>query len=415
MNSRNLLYFSAILILIISCQSNRDGPVKVYTVTRGDFLNTITVTGELAAVNSKMINTPFLSWQIGIPKLTKIVTDGDHVERGQLVAQFDAAEIQRTITDAKSELEIARAELSKAQANQQSELEDLTADLEIAKLDYKISQLKLEQASFEAEINRKKIELDLEKSSIKLKQAQQEIEDRKSVNREEISKLELKVQQAQTKLTQAEETLKSLTVLAPSPGIAIIRTNFMTGNKFQVNDQPYPGWPLIGLPDLDSMQANVEINEVDIAKIDISQPARVRLDAYPDTSFKGHVTEIGTLARNKNQKSKVKVFDVVLRIDENDKKLMPGMTVSCEIIISRISDTLFVPLDALFSKDGNRIVYVQKRGNFEARKVTTGTESDNYVVIAHGLRAGDRVALSDPTVQRVETGKKKSQVRTKEQ
>ncbi|HUU30019.1 MAG TPA: efflux RND transporter periplasmic adaptor subunit [archaeon] len=417
MTSRfNRLWRLHVLVaLLVSCSVEDGRNIEVYNVKRGEFVNSVIVTGQLEAVNSQVIIAPFLRWSMGMPKIAKIVDDGKRVGKGELLIQFDASQVQKAISDAKAELEIAEAELAKTRVNHASDMSDLSADLEIAKLSYKVSKLKLEKAEFEAEIDRKKIELDLEKASIQLEQARQDIENKKKVQYEEISKLVLKVQQARTRLDQAEQTLASLTVTAPSPGIAIIRESWVTDNKYQVDDQVHPGWPLINLPDLSSMKATVEISEVDISKLDLGQSAKVRADVYPDTSFRGHILEIATLARNKKRNSKVKVFDTTILLDENDEKLMPGMTVSCQIIVNRVPDTLLIPLEALFKKNGDNIVYVQNGSGFEPRKVKTGIESDNYVIVSEGLKEGDRIALVDPTVQIEQTTEKKTSPLEKKQ
>ena len=75
------------------------------------------------------------------------------------------------------------------------------------------------------------------------------------------------------------------------------------------------------------------------------------------------------------------------------------MTVSCEIVVNRVADTLFIPLDALFNKDGESVVYVQNGSGFDLRKVEAGIENDNYVIINKGLEEGERVALVDPTLK----------------
>ncbi len=391
-----------LLTISLSCQSGSDAQIETYTVNRGDFVYSVTETGELKAVNSHTISAPSISWRFGTLKITKIVEEGKQVEEGELLVEFDRAEVLKSFDDAKAELEIAKAELRKAEANHQSQIEGLEADYEKTKLQHRISQLNLEKASFESEIRRKEIELELEKAGISLEKAGQEIENQKSINREEISKLELKINQVESKLEEAEETLAKLSITAPTPGIAIIERSWMTRNKYQVDDQLWSGWPLIGLPDLTLMQAVVQINEVDIDKRDTVQNAVIRLDAYPDSTFHGHVSEIATLARSKERDSKVKVFDVTILLDENNVKLMPGMTVSCEIIVSQIPDTLFVPLEALFMQEDGNIVYLKKGREFQPQVVTTGPENDDYVVIVDGLAEGDEVSLVDPTEQQSE-------------
>ena len=386
-----------ILLLLISCKIGEKKPTETFTVKKGDFLMSITETGELDAVNSNIIFAPPVSWElVSTLKIVKLVEDGGQVEKGDVIVEFNRSEIEKALESAKAELEIARADLRKTKANQQSRLEELTSDLETAKLDLNISQLRLQLKKFESEVDRKSIELELKKASIFLEKAEQEIKNQKSIDQEEINILELKINQAKNKLDDAEKTLKMLTVTAPDRGIAIIQRNPMTGNKFQIEDQTWSGYSLIGLPDLSLMRVNVPINEVDVAKVDTAQKAIIKLDAFPDTIFNGHISEIATLARTKDRESKIKVFDVGIIVDEIDKRLMPGMTVKCEIIVGKILDTLFIPLDALFHKEGKNIVYIKNNDAFEIREVKVGPENDNFVVITEGLKEGDVIALSEP-------------------
>jgi RND family efflux transporter MFP subunit len=385
---------------LVACETATPSSViETYAVTRGEFVNSVTETGELEAVKSTLIQAPPISWRFGALKIKYLVEDGAEVKQDDTLIQFDQGEVQKSISEAQAELEIARAELRKTTVKQESEIEELQANLEIARLNHRISQLKLDQATFEAEIDRKRIELDLEKSAIALEKAQQEIENKKRVHRQEVSKLELKVHQAQAKLDEAMETLEKLTIRAPTPGIAIIQKNWQTDAKYQIDDQTYPGWPMIGLPDLSSMKAQILINEVDISKIKVGQEAMIRLDAYPDNTFRGKVVEMAVLGRNKTRESKVKVFDVVVLLDQQVEQLMPGMTVSAEIIVERVPEVVYVPLEALFMKEGKSIVYVERGSSFEPRAVTPGVENDDYVIIQSGLKEGERVALVDPTTR----------------
>ncbi len=384
------------LIILVHCSSEPELEIETFTVEKGEFLYSVTETGELEAVNSITISAPRLSWRFGGTKITNIVEDGSQVNEGDLICEFDKTEVLKALDDAKAELEIAEAELRKAQANNESRIQELEANLEQTRLQYEISKLNLEKATYEPEIRKKEIQLELDKAAISLEKAEQEIKNQKSINQEGINKLELTRNQVATKLSEAQETISKLNIYAPSPGIVIIEKNRTTDEKYQINDQVWRGHSFINLPDLGLMQAKVPINEVDIAKIDTLQEAHIRMDAFPDSVFIGHVTDVATLARNKDRNSKVKVFDVYVRLDESNKNLMPGMTVSCEIIVSRVPDTLYIPIEALFSADGQDVVYLKNGNSFKKQPVTIGDENDDFVIIQEGLKAGDKVALVDP-------------------
>ncbi|MBN1478692.1 HlyD family efflux transporter periplasmic adaptor subunit [candidate division KSB1 bacterium] len=397
---RRYLYYTGFLLtsLFLACQSTTDVNIETYRVQRGEFLSSVTETGELAAINSELISAPNIDWRFGQLKVIYIVDDGTQVQAGDTLVEFDKAEVEKAIIDARAELEIAQAELRKTMAQHASQIEGLEADLEQTRLQHRISQLNLEKATYESDIRRQEIELELEKAAISLEKAQKEIENQKAVNAEEISKLKLNINQVQSRLNEALNTLAKMTVTSPSPGIAIIERNWATDQKIAVEDQLWEGFPMISLPDLSLMKAEVAVNEVDIAKIDTMQDAFIRMDAFPDTSFKGHVIEVATLARDKERDSKVKVFDVVVAIDENSAQLMPGMTVGCQIIVDHVADTLFVPLEALFRKNGDNVVYVKKGGHFEPHPVVIGEQNQDFVIIVEGVREGEEVALIDPTL-----------------
>jgi len=389
----------AVLAFFVACGTQTETiEIETHTVQRSEFISSLTETGELAAVRSTMIQSPSISWRFGQLTISSIVEDGTEVDSGEVLCEFDPGEIERSIVEAKSELEIAESELRRTQAQQQSQIRDLEAELEKSKLQHRKSELQLQQAEFESDVRRKELELQLEQSSINLEKAEQEIENQKLINQEELNKLRLEVKQTQSQLDDAYNTLKKMTLIAPSPGIAIIEENWSTDNKFAVNDQAWPGHELISLPDMSQMKAEVEVNEVDIAKIDTMQQVYVRMDAYSDTVFTGYVHEVARLARNKDRDSNVKVFDIVVFINGSSDKLMPGSTVSCEIILDRIPDVLSIPLEALFIKNGNDIVYVKHGNHFEAQKVATGLENENFVQIVSGLEEKDEVALMDPTL-----------------
>ncbi len=383
--------------------------IETHTVQRGEFISSLTETGELAAVRSTMIQSPSISWRFGQLTISSIVEDGTEVDSGQVLCEFDPGEVERAIVEAKSELEIAEAELRRTEAQQQSQIRDLEAELEKSKLQHRKSELELQQAEFESEVRRKELELQLEQSDINLEKAEQEIDNQKLIHQEELNKLRLEVKQTQSRLDDAYNTLKKMTLIAPTPGIAIIEENWSTDNKYAVNDQVWPGHELISLPDMSQMKAEVQVNEVDIAKIDTMQHVNIRMDAYSDTVFTGNIHEVARLARNKDRDSNVKVFDVVVYINGSSDKLMPGSTVSCEIIIDRTPDVLSVPLEALFVKNGKDIVYLKKGNHFEAQEVGIGLENENFVQIISGVEENDEAALMDPTLgQEKETEEEES-------
>jgi multidrug resistance efflux pump len=329
-------------------------------------------------------------------KITYIVKDGAEVAAGDTVITFDPTEVNKAILDAKSKIEISNAELEKMVAQQESDLEELRADYEVTRIGHEISKIRLEQAEYESENKKKEIQLNLEKAEIALQRAKEQIDNRIKINTEEIKQKNLTIVQDQSRLDEAYDALNRLTVVTPSPGIAVISRNWSSGNKFQVGEQTWIGQPLISLPDLSQLKANVRINEVDIAKITKGLNVEIKPDAFSESKFTGVVHEVANLAVNKQGSTKIKVFPVAIYLNETDKSLLPGLTVSCRIIVDKLDDVLFVPIDAIHTEAGINYVYRKSGTGFKKVEVETGRSNSDYTMIVNGLDEGDEIALIDP-------------------
>jgi len=329
-------------------------------------------------------------------KITQIVKDGKEVHAGDTLLVFDPSEVKKGVMEAEARLGMNRAELDKLEAQQESDLEELKADYDITRIAQQISKIKFESAGYEANIKKKEIQLNLEKANIALDRADEQIKNRIKIQKEELKQKRLSINQDVARLAEANETLKKLFLVSPSPGIAILNRSWSSGNKFQVGDQCWAGYPLIQLPDLSALKATVKINEVDISKITKGLTVEIKPDAFSNSVYKGEVNSVANLAVNKDDKSKIKVFPVEIFLKKTDKKLLPGLTVSCRIIIGIIKNALYVPLDALHSEGALNYVFKKTSSGFEKTTVETGASNSDFIVITKGLIESDKVAMTDP-------------------
>jgi len=384
-------------VFLFACKDKNANQIPVSKAVKGIFYVDLHEEGELEAVNAISISSPNISYRYAMNmKITNIVKDGTEVNAGDTVIVFDPTDVNKAIVDAQSKLEISGAELEKMIAQQESDLEELRASFEVTRISHEISKIKFDQAEHESDMARKQIQLNLEKAEIALDQAKEQIENRIKINAEEIKQKKLSITQDQTILDEAYDALRQLTVVTPSPGIAIIARNWSTGNKFQIGEQTWTGQPLITLPDLSLLKAKVSINEVDIAKITTGLNVEIRPDAFSDSKFTGFVKEVANLAVNKKGSTKIKIFPIAVYLNETDKNLLPGLTVSCRIIIDKLEDVLYVPIDAVNTEAGINFVFKKSGTGFKKVEVETGRSNSDYTVIMSGLAEGDEVALTDP-------------------
>lgn len=399
MNKAIILLFS---LGIIGCKGKVLQETQTILVKKGMFTEEVTEQGTVRAVNSITINAPVISYRYGNLKITTIVNDGKEVEKGDTVIIFDPSDVKKAIITSQQQLEIANAELEKLKATQQSEIEDLEADLEISRISQEISKINIDQAIYEPAVTKKELDLKLQSANIALARAKEEIENRKKIQFEDIFQKNLSIKQLTTALEDAENTLKNLFVISPSPGIAILKDNIYTGQKWQAGDQPYSGSTLVELPDLGEMMAETKINEVDITKISPGLKVELKPDAFSDTTYSGNVISVANLAQNKDTRSKIKIFPVQIKIEGKSGNLLPGLTVSCKIIINEIPGVLYVPIETIFKDQSDEYVYVKTRSGFQRKDVKIGSINTDFAIVTGGLSENEEVALTDPFLNREE-------------
>jgi HlyD family secretion protein len=397
-----------VFIILVACKGKVASDIQVTKVKKGTFMEELTEQGTVAAVNSITVSGPNISYRYssGGLKIAKIVDDGKEVEKGDTIMIFDPSEIKRAIIQAEQQLEIAGAEYEKLASTQKSEIEDLEADLELSRISQEISIINFETSIYEPEATKKEIKLKLESATNALERAKEQIENKKVIHREDLLQKTLAIKQLTATLDDAKSSLNSLFVVSPAKGIAIKEENWNTGQKWAIGDSPWSGSKVIELPDLSEMRAEVKINEVDVSKVLPGQRVEIRPDAYSDSIYTGKVESVANLAQNKDYKSKIKIFPVQIRIAGQSKTLLPGLTVSCRIIVSEIPGVLYIPLESLFNKQGIDYVFVKSGSGFQRRDIKTGAINTDFAIVTDGLIENDVIALSDPFLKKEEVKKK---------
>lgn len=392
---RNIVYLIPLLCLF-SCSSKDETDVPTTLVKEGTFVIDLVEEGEIKTSNSTTISAPNISYRYGELKISNIVDDGLAVNKGDTVLSFDKSEVIKAIELAESTLEINQAELEKMQAEHDLQIEELEADLKISKIDHEISKIKFETSDYESEIRKKEIGLNLKQAEIALVKAEEQIKNRKKIQYEEIQQKALEIKQSKSIVEEGKITTEIMDVTSPSNGLVIIKKNWSSDEKFQSGDQVWNGTPLITLPDLSEIVAEIRVNEVDVSKVQLGSKVEIMLDAFSTVKYSGEVTSIANLAVQKERNSAIKVFPIDITIDGTDEKLMPGLTASCKIFIKEIDNVRYIPLEALFSENDVVYVYVKQKGEFVKRLVKSGETNSDYVIITDGLKVGDEIALANP-------------------
>ena len=221
-------------------------------------------------------------------------------------------------------------------------------------------------------------------------------------------------------INQRPDQFQGSNIVAPMDGLVLTK-NVEIGESITSGVSSFnAGTVLFTVADVTKMIIKAGVNEVDIGKIRVGLPVNLSLDAYPKTKFAGRIDRIAPAVRVDD---KVRVFDVEIRLDAQGKELRSGMTANIEVLGEKKEKVLTVPVESVFQRDEGEIVFLKKQIDpkaapakpakttsngekdkdawkqfFEKRVVVTGLSDNRRVEIVKGLKAGDEVALEDPTL-----------------
>lgn len=263
------------------------------------------------------------------------VNEGDRVTAGQFLLQIDPVTAESAVRRDEASVAAARTSLEQARIGVRS----AEVNLDLAQQNLKRQQ-DLWEAGLTTRETLEKTQNELEVRETDLRARQQEVRTR-----------EEQLQQQLAGLTSTQHNLRQSRFEAPFDGI-VTRRNVEVGDTAVVGTMNNPGTVLLTVADMSIIEAEVEVDETDIPLVQMGQPARVTIDAIPNRTFKGHVTEIGnspiqTAGAQTGAQRTATNFKVVVTLDEQVPEVRPGFTCTAEITTATRQQTVSVPIQAL--------------------------------------------------------------------
>ena len=196
------------------------------------------------------------------------------------------------------------------------------------------------------------------------------------------------LQAAQAQVDSAQAILNQVKITAPFSG-TILSVNVAPG------DMVSPGTVVVVIADLSEMHVDVPIAEVDYNRLAAGQSAQLVLDAIPDTTYHGQVTQLGLAASTSGG---MVSYPIRVVVTDADKNMLPGMTVAVEIEVTHLENVLLVPNRAVRNVNGALVVYLLQNGVQKPVTVELGPTDDTVSVVTKGdIQAGDVVVLNPST------------------
>ncbi len=425
-----------------SIRFNERGIVDVQTgkAVRQDLTATVTASGEIKPKNYINLGANTL----GPAPITEIlVKEGDHVRKGQIVARLESVQAGADVVAQKAAIDTALADSAAAEAgmrSMQDAIRTAQATVSRSKTEVERTKLNIDRATelYNAKLiakqdyDQKKAEYDTAVSALSEAEARvAQAKSQESQARQQLDSAQKRIAQLRANLTRTNDVLEKYFVTSPINGM-------VTNLPVRVGETVVPGIQnsasslIMTVADMSVITAEVKVDETDIVNVKLDQVADVTIDAIPNKTFKGHVTEIGNTAilrstglaasQSAVSNQEAKDFKVVIAIDNPPDDIRPGLSCTGKIVTATRQHVLTIPIQALTvrqrgdlepigknkvvqaaskidpaaekaKKEELQGVFVVKNGHAEFQKVATGITGATDIEVLSGLNEGDQIVI----------------------
>jgi len=360
-------------------------PAKLATVERGTMVKSVVATGKVEPITKVEIK----SKANGIIKVLNVDVD-QPVKANDVLVELDREQLAATLRGAEANLQAARASLEGAEAQLKKNIVEAEGpDVDFAQRSYAraqtlfsqhlIAQSALDDAQGLVEVatNRKRA-----------------AESQLVVSQAKVAEARAQVAQAKAAADRAAEDVANATIRAPIRGTVLSRDVEIGSPVSSILNLGANATLVMTLGDIDQVFVRGKVDEADIGRVRLGQPARIRVETFKDKTFDGRVTQISPMGVEKDN---VTNFEVRVSIDNPGKELKANMTANAEIVLEEHAGALILPEAAItYDAQKNAFVDVAAPGTKTGRRkvpVKVGVSNGTKVQILDGLKAGDKVVL----------------------
>jgi HlyD family secretion protein len=360
-------------------------PSKLAKVEKGDLAKSVVATGKVEPITKVEVK----SKASGIVK--KLLVDaGDRVKKGQLLAQLDKEEISAQVAQSHAGFQAAQASLKSAEADfERAKVDAEGPDVPILKRAYEratgmakdgvVSTSALEDAQ-------KNYEMALNKQNGAKAQV--------TVLKAKIAQAEAQVAQEKANLEQLEEQLSYTDIISPIDGVVLSRNVEMGDAVSSILVLGSSATLVMTLGDTSEVYVKGKVDESDIGKVYLAQPARIKVESFKDKTFNGKVTKISPMGVEKDN---VTTFEVRVSINNPGGELKAEMTANAEILLEEHKNVLQIPEGSIIYDNQKKasVEVPDPKGKEGKRKVAVniGISNGAKTELLSGLKEGDQVVL----------------------
>jgi HlyD family secretion protein len=365
--------------------NNQIDPSKLATVEKGDIARSVVATGKIEPLAKVEVK----SKASGLVKQV-FVHYSDWVKKGQILVELDKEELQAQVRESRAALMAAEAAEDSASATyEKNKVEAEAPDLPFLKANMdRARQLKSQGLIAQAvmEDAERTYQTSLNKQMTALRNI--------NVSRAEIARAKAGVAEAQATLDRADENLRNSTIVSPMDGIVLSRDVEVGDAVSSILVLGSQATKIMTLGDVSDVYVLGKVDEADIGKVYLSQPARIVVESFKDKKFVGKVTKISPLGVEKDN---VTTFEVRVSIRNPSGELKANMSANAEIILEEKKNVLLVPESAVvYDRQRNTSLEVPDLANEKGRRQVAcklGISNGVKTELISGLKEGEKVVL----------------------
>ena len=368
----------ALVLINVRARRDRGLAVQVEEVEKRDISMVISASGSIQPKRKVDVSAS------AIGKITRVaVKEGEYVKKGQFLLQIDPIQLESMVNQIEALLQAARANERQTYAQKTKARNDLDRVLKLSEQGFLTSQ-EVDQAQTNYDISVANHQAALHQ-----------------------------IEQQEASLKSARHSYEEVTIEATMDGI-ITRLNVEEGESAIMGMTNIPGTVLVTIADLSVIETEVEVDETEVVHINLGDSATVTLDAFPDTSFAGEVTEIGNspiLSSSVTGQQGVD-FNVIITVIESIPNVRPGLSADTDITVAERTGVLSIPIQSLtvrrkkdlkgYEPDSTQTgdeaaneeiegVFVVEDGRAKFKPVEIGISSQQHFEVVEGLEEGEKV------------------------
>jgi HlyD family secretion protein len=358
---------------------------KVAVAEHGTMVRSVVATGKIEPITKVEIK----SKANGIIKALHVDVDSV-VNANDVLVELDREQLEATLRGAEANLQAARASLEGAQAAlKKNTVEAEGPDVEFARRAYERARMLFaERLIAQSALDDAHSAVDLAENHMRAAQSQLAVSEAK------VAEARAQVAQAKAAADRDAEDLANATIRAPIRATVLSRDVEIGSPVSSILNLGANATLVMTLGDIDKVFVRGKVDEADIGRVRLNQPARIRVETFKDRVFNGHVTQISPLGVEKDN---VTSFEVRVSIDNPGKELKANMTANAEIVLEEHPNALLIP-EAAITYDAQKKAFVDivAAGAPNGRKKTAikvGVGNGTKIEVLDGLRPGDKLLL----------------------